>query len=301
MADRRKIYRDEIEAEILSLAPEFDTAKQLNNKTYDEKVTALQAENNRSISWVHLLNYQSKLQHINSIRNLNTLKNGRNRNKFSDLYTIGLTPTFKNTSYMELRLSQLNTHMRQNLPVYKTECQGPTPIPEFFKAYSKSLSTFKQSILNARLVSEHVTFFKNNQASVLTNSSLFEDESNKQAASETNEVRHNSKAKLEPVEWSHLQNYPPNFNYQDASSIKLKEMNSSESVADYLITLNWYKSLSVSDKNSANDDDRLISVIATKEPVNGFKLKYKFLSAESVHEVHSTYVLLIFLNDYILF
>ncbi len=285
MADRRKIYRDEIEAEVLSLAPEFGDAKELNNKTYDEKVAALHAENNRSITWVHLLNYQSKLQYINSIRNLNTLKNGRNRNKFSDLYTIGLTPTIKNTSYMTLRLAQLNTHMKHHLSVYKSECQAPTPVPEFFKAYSKSLSTFKQSLVNARLISEHITVFRQNLASVLTNSSLFEDETSKETTGEFSEGRQHSKVKQEPIEWSNLQTYPPNFNYADAKS---KEVGSSESIADYSITFNWYKALSVSDKNSANDDDRLIAIVASKEPINGSRLKFKFLSAELVHEVHST-------------
>ena len=133
MADRKKVYRDEIEAEVLSLAPEFGDLKELNNKTYDEKVKALEVASNQSITWVHLLNYQSKLQHINSMRNLNTLKNGRNRNKLSDLYTIGLTPSIKNTHYMTLRLTGLNTHMKRHLPIYKTECQAPLPVSDFFK------------------------------------------------------------------------------------------------------------------------------------------------------------------------
>lgn len=270
---------------MLSLAPEFNNVKESNKKTYDEKVRALQAESNRSITWIHLLNYQSKLQRINSMRNLNTLRNGRNCNKFSDLYTIGHTPTIKSTHFMTARLTGLNTFMQRHLPIYKSECQAPLPVSEFFKTYSKSLSTFKQSIINSKLVSEHVTVFGQNLATTLTNASLFESENQ---AAEYTSVDQPQQKKTTPMEWSYLQQYPTNFNYMDARSLKLSDMKNSELIVEYLISFNWYKALSVSDKNSSNDDDRLIAIIASKELSASGKLKFKFLSAEMVHEVHST-------------
>ena len=116
-AERRRVYRDEIEREVLSLAPEFDIKPAY--KTYDDKVGLLEAESDKSITWIHLLNYQSKMQNINSMRNLNTLKNGKNRYKYSEFYTIGFTPILKSAHLMSARLSELNMYLKAHLDIYR--------------------------------------------------------------------------------------------------------------------------------------------------------------------------------------
>ena len=158
---------------------------------------------------------------------------------------------------MTARLSELNTYMKKNLKVYKSECQAPMPVCEFFKVYSKGLSTFKQSIINAKLVSQYVTTFKQNTASVLNNSSIYEKEIETVTSSTDKE---NNKVTTLAIDWPYLQQYPANFNYTEPDSIKLSEMSNSESIINYGITFNWYKPLAVSDRNST--DDKLLSVIA---------------------------------------
>lgn len=105
-AERKRIYRDEIEREVLSLAPEFDVKPPY--QTYEDKVRLLEAESDRTITWIHLLNYQSKLQSLSSMRFLNTLRNGKNRFKYSEFYTIGLTPIIKSAHMTSARLSDLH-------------------------------------------------------------------------------------------------------------------------------------------------------------------------------------------------
>lgn len=276
--------------------PQADNVNEQNKRTYDQKVAALEAESNQSITWVHLLNYQTKMQNINSMRNLNTLKNGRNRNKFSDLFTIGLTPTMKSTHYLTARLSQLNFHMKQHLPVYQY-AMAPLPVPEFFKAYSKTLSTFKQSLINAQLVSEYVVEYEKNQAVVVNNATMFEKDKGKEEGLDreysvlTDEITMKSATSrktitYEVMDWTYLQQNPCNFYHDEPDQLKLSDLGSSESIIDYLFTFNWYKPLSVSDKTSSSEDDRLIALIATKEPVAGNKVKFRFLSAEAIHELH---------------
>ena len=132
-ADRKRTFRDDIEAEILILAPEFDS--KLVHQTYDNKVTMLAHESDSSITWIHLLNYQTKLQNLSSMRNLNTLKNGKNRYKYSEFLTIGYTPILKGTPQIAARLISLHNYFKTNLGIYKSDCMTPITniITEFIK------------------------------------------------------------------------------------------------------------------------------------------------------------------------
>ena len=277
--------------------PNADNVNEANKRSYDQKVAALEAESGRSITWVHLLNYQTKLQNLNSMRNLNTLKNGRNRHKFSDLFTIGLTPTLKSAHFLAARLSHLHTHMKKNLPAYQS-AMAPMPVPEFFRIYSRSLSTLKQSLANGQRLSEHVVAYEANEAAVVNNASVFAREKGREEALErensllTDDLPAKSagtgRTVFEVVDWTCLQRNPANFWYNEPDQLRISDLGGSdkESIIDYLFTFNWYKPLSVSDRSSAVGDDRLIAVIASKEPVAGNKVKFRFLSAESVHELH---------------
>ena len=113
MAEKKKIYRDEIEREVISLAPELDEMRRkITVMTYDEKVEALRKKSDESVTWINLLNCQTMLQHVNML-NLNML--GRNRFRFTDVYTIGCTPVVKNVHYVAGRLYELNKIMIANL------------------------------------------------------------------------------------------------------------------------------------------------------------------------------------------
>jgi hypothetical protein len=110
LAERKRVYKNEIEEEILTLAPEFEPSAV--NLTYDDKVDRLVAEGNSSITWTHLLNYQTKLQRINSMKNLNQLNNGKTRFKYSELYTLAFTPICTNSMQTNARLYDLNRYLR---------------------------------------------------------------------------------------------------------------------------------------------------------------------------------------------
>ena len=276
LADRKKVYRDDVEEEVLSLAPEFES--KVATKTYDEKVASLADESNKSITWIHLLNYQSKLQHINSMRNLNTLKNGKNRFKFADLYTIGFTPIIKNSNYMAARLHQLDSHMRANFRIYETECQAPTPVAEFLKVLTKKLSTTRPAP-GAHTLLERVNFFSGNLSAVLSNSSIYEKESE-------NVSEKDSKASMrQALEWNYLQHFPANYNYNNTDSIKPNE--SLDSLVNYLITWNWYKGLDVCDETLLKNGDMLTAIIGVKEP-SGNKIHFQLLSAALVQEIYDS-------------
>ena len=277
LAERKKVFRDEIEEEVLTLAPEFEQ-KELN-KTYDEKVKDLEIESNQSITWIHMLNYQSKMQNINSMRNLNTLKNGKNRFKYSDLFTIGHSPVFKNTFIMSSRLSELNKHMKYNLEVYADECQAPPPVSDFFKFFAKKSTTQTSKTNLMKSILEFVKYYTGNLSSSLTNSPLF-------AEKEGDEVF--MSGRQYSIDWSYLQQWPTNFNYVDPSGISLKINDTTplESMIDYLLTFNWYKGFCVNEDCLKNDEDSVVAIIGIKEPLSSNKLKFKVLSAEKVTQIH---------------
>jgi hypothetical protein len=278
LAEKKKVYRDEIEEEVLSLAPEF--GEQETIKTFDEKVQMIKEESNKSITWIHLLNYQTKMQHLNAMRNLNTLKNGKNRFKFSEFYTIGFTPVFKNAHTNAARLFELNNYLKKHLKVYKRECQAPEPVNEFFKLIAQKIPNLSTKTTKSLL--ENLKVFQNNLANVLTNQSLAQKENN----------NNNDDEKVVINDWTYLQEWPTNFNFNEEASqaMKINEAANSDQLVEHILTLNCYKNLVVSDSVSSEFSDNVTAIIAIKDQLTNNKIKFKTLSAERIHEIHEKYV-----------
>ena len=284
LAERKRVYRDEIEEEVLSLAPEFD--EKIPYRTYDDKLRLLTSESDKSITWIHLLNYQSKLQSLNSMTNLNTLKNGKNRYKYSQLYTIGITPIFKSTHIMASRLFELNSYLKTNLDIYRIECQAPLPINDFFKVYAKK-STIPSTKTSPSLKSllKYVKFFDGNLSTNLKmeekEPGAFEnlDASMKSASTNKTAIKFDlTNLQLWPANWKQsAQSYLP---------VKINENTTSESFVDYVLTLNWFKELVVSHENSTCQEDTVTIIVAVRDPLTSNKLKFKNVPAEKVHEIH---------------
>lgn len=301
-ADRRRVFRDEIEEEILLLAPEFDVKSKF--KTYDEKIKSLSDESNKSITWIHLLNYQTKLQALSSMRNLNTLRNGQNRFRYSEFYTLAQTPIYKSTHLMAARLFELNNYLKANLTVYKSEAQAPTPIMEFFKIYARkstyvnaaptptagkstqpTQSAIKPLLNYVKVFAANVATTTNLSQSLIVSSSV-EKESSTVLDSTTSL---NSSRSTNPIvnDFSYLQNWPPNYDYSILTSssqttVRINENTTSDSFVDFMLTFNWYKTLTVQDEF----DDQYMAIIAIKDSLTSNKIKLRYLSAKLVNEIH---------------
>jgi hypothetical protein len=308
-AERKRIYRDEIEEEVLTLVPEFEPKS--NYKTFDDKWDSLRTESDTSITWIHLFNYQAKLQQVSSMKNLNTLKNGKNRFKYSEFYTIGFTPIFKNINYASSRLAEIHKYLRSNLDVYKTECQAPSPVHDFFRNCARSLTN--PSSLDVKSILKYSRIFENNisinlyslsniiganansttsaTASTTSTSMIVEETMNKYIKDTLSiDVANNPNTKrpviLTHADWSHLQIWPPNFNYADQSlqTIRINETTTSAAFVNYSLTLNWYKPLII------KPSEQLLCFISVKSPLTNSKIKYKMLNADIVHQIHNKLV-----------
>jgi hypothetical protein len=296
-AERKRIYRDEIEKEILTLAPEFDVKPPY--KTYDDKVRLLESESNKTITWIHLLNYQSKLQNISSMRNLNTLKNGKTRYKYSEFYTIGFTPIIKSAHLMSARLSEINKYLKDHLGIYKSECQAPAPITEFFKIYAKKSTALQaKPAVDIKKLRENIKVFTANLASntstiVLSQTEKDDDrDTDKDSVSQmSNKASSAMSGAHETPGWYYLQLWPANYNYAQPAvqGVKINDLITSDSFVDIVLTMNWYKNLVVSDENSTKTSDTITAICAVKDPLTSNKLKFKMVISDKVQEIHEKY------------
>lgn len=293
-AERKRIYRDEIEKEILTLAPEFDIKPPYKN--YDDKVGLLEIESDKTITWIHLLNYQSKLQNISSMRNLNTLKNGKNRYKYSEFYTIGFTPIIKSAHLMSGRLAEINKYLKNHLEIYRSECQAPAPITDFFKIYAKKSTALQaKPSIDIKKLRENIKVFTANLATntsaIILNQSDKDEEkdTDKDSVSQmSNKVSSAMSTSHETPGWFYLQQWPANYNYAQPAvqSIKINDLITSDSFVDIVLTLNWYKNLLVSDENSSKTADTITAICAIKDPLTSNKLKFKMVLSGRVQEIH---------------
>lgn len=262
LAERKKIYRDAIEKEVLTLAPGLEPAKKY--VSFDEKVALLTRESDESITWINMLNYQTKLQHLNSMKNMNLLKHGKNRHKFAELYTIGFTPTLKNLHYVSARLYMLNMKMKASLDIYEAECQAPQLNLSYFMGIVNKVSS---GVENHKLTSNS-GMFGTNLGTNLSNRQIYENE--------------------KIFDWPYLQDYPANYNYTVADSVTADTKNSSEDnlPIDNLLNLSWYKCLIVDEADLVKNTSKLTGVITYKSSTNEDKLKFKILSGDMVEEIH---------------
>jgi hypothetical protein len=282
-ADRRRVYRDEIEAEVLILAPEFDTKE--SHQSYDDKVKKLAAESDSSITWIHLLNYQTKLQNLSSMRNLNTLKNGKNRYKYSEFLTIGYTPILKSTTHIAARLAALHNYFKSNLGIYESDCMSPitNTLMEFVKINARKVIAAGPSAKTPTFKSllENVKYFNGNLSSMLTNSTdpIVANSINKEGENE-------EEASRQAMDWSYLQLWPACYDFTGTpttQAVTLVEP-SVEVYVEYMVTFNWCKNLIANDLLDTQDE--IVAIIAVKDSLTKNKVKYKTLSAEKVNNVH---------------
>ncbi|RNA01419.1 cilia- and flagella-associated 54, partial [Brachionus plicatilis] len=288
-AERKRIYRDEIEEEVLSLAPEFDLKQEY--KSYDDKVELLADQSDKCITWIHVLNYQTKLQSIGSMRNLNTLRNGKNRYKYSELYTIGLTPVLKSCHLMASRLFELNSYLRDNLDIYRTKCQAHEPITDFFRIFARksTAQTNARASANLNTLLQYVKVYNanlSNNMSVVNYPAINDVESVRESLMSSQSNKANTAAN----DWSYLQTWPANFNFSSQSTLKINESSSYDSFADYMMTMSWQKNLAVIDEDVYGNGDDLLCIIAVRDQLTSNKIKFRYISAGEVLEIHEKLV-----------
>jgi hypothetical protein len=284
-ADRRRVYRDEIEAEVLILAPEFDTKE--THRTYDDKVRKLAKESDSCITWIHLLNYQTKLQNLMSMRNLNTLKNGKNKYKYSEFLTIGYTPIIKGTAQVAARLASLHNYFKSNLSIYRSDCMSPitNSLMEFIKinarkviAAGPSTANGNKSSTSLRAQLENVKYFNGNLSTAMTLSS--------DTATSKKDQETEDEASRQVTDWSYLQTWPANYDFTGTpttQAVTLAEP-SVDVYVEYILTFNWCKNLIANDMLDSQDE--IMAIIAIRDSLTKNKVKFRCLSADKVNNVH---------------
>lgn len=266
-------------------------------RSNDDKAKLIADEASKSLTWIHVLNYQTKLQQSASMRNLNTLKNGSNRFKYSEFCTIGFTPILKPTQAITTRLFELNTYLTNSLDVYKNTAQSPPPITDYFRLLGRKMlnptktppttPSIKSTIL------DRVRVFSGNVPSTNLNTTSQDVNTNNEGGGGGRASLVATTTSLTNIisasDFSYLQTWPPNFDY----SIPLMQYKINETTitldafVDFMLTFNWYKSLSgLVGNGNGNDNDSLIAIIAVKDSLTSNKIKYKSLSSKLVIEIH---------------
>ncbi len=240
---------------------------------YDEKLAELRKESVESLSWIDLLNYQTKLQHVNSMKNLNMLRHGRNRFKFADLYTIGCAPVLlKNVHYVSARLYELNKKLIENLEPYRSDCQAPILNLSYFRRIAQVLSTHQvHSLVKFDSLINRVKSYSGNLAVNLNNRQAY-----------------NESLKVAEFEWTYLQEYPANYNFSSENSVAVDSLVEDFSVpTNNLLNFIWYKSLVVCESDLVKNTVTITGIVTYKDVTSNENcLRFKILSAELVEEIH---------------
>lgn len=281
-AERKRLYRDVIEEEVLSLAPEFEIVKEY--KSYDDKADLLSSLSDKYITWIHVLNYQKKLQSISTMRNLNTLRNGNKRFIYSDIFTIGLTPIFLNSHLIASRLCQTNTFLKNRLEIYTKSCQAKEPIAEFFHNSARKLNApinSSKSLINLPAILKYVKVYNEN---ISNNISLAKNDL--EDIVESLNLARSKQEQTVGTDWSYLQTWPANFNYSNINNSKVNENISYDSLFDYVLTMNWHKHLMFVNDETGDEDDKIICIIGLRDKLTSNKIKFKFFSAGKIIEIH---------------
>jgi len=149
-----------------------------------------------------------------------------------------------------------------------------------------------QSTKTTKSLLENLKVFQNNLANLLTNQSLAQKENN----------NNNDDEKVVINDWTYLQEWPTNFNFNEEASqaMKINEAATSDQLVEHILTLNCYKNLVVSDSVSSELSDNVTAIIAIKDQLTNNKIKFKTLSAERIHEIHEKCVLIPKKNDCLL-
>ena len=286
LAEKKRNFKNEIEEEIISLAPQFEEKKR--KRTYDEKVRTLAEQSDRTITWIHLLNYQSKLQSTSSMLSFNILKNGANRHKFSQLYTVGLTPTFRCAHMTASRLFKLHRYLLEGLDIYRRECEAPAPITDVCQHYAKKLSVSASLAIASASASVAVASGNETQAST-TAATTATTTTTTTTAKYTRTYEGNVTRNLRNEEANKSFNvlvWPANWAPHSPAVAKAHGDSSSEPQLDYVLTFAWYKELVVSLDNATTRDGMLLAIIAVKDSLTSNKIRYKWMKADAVNQLH---------------
>lgn len=296
LAERKRVFRDEIEEEVLTLAPEFEAKPAYQN--YDEKLNKLKEESDRSITWTHLLNYQTKLQRLNSMKNLNQLSSGKNRYKFSEFYTLAFTPVFNNQSQNSARLYELHRYLRDNFEIYKTECIAAYPPADYLRLCCKKTCPQMLNFREVKLFLDGVKSYEQNKGTVDIKSKDEPAKENTVAMTTINEDHTSEFLDEQQVSellqsnsvlknWSYMEIWPLNYEFDGKGKIAQENCN-------YLVTVNWHKDLlemrSVTPNTKDNASNELISIIVgvrDSSDAANHQIRTKLLLAEKLLIVRS--------------
>ena len=288
-ADRKRLYRDKIEEEVLTLVPEFEIKKE--HRTYDSKIEHLCKESERYLTWIHILNYQNKLHSLSTMRNLNTLRNGNKKFIFSDFFTTGFTPIFNNSNMIVSRLYEINYFLKNQLDICNKKNQTKEPITDFFRIYARKLNNQKNSkdLINFNSILKNVKVYKGNISNNLSYN--FTDKV------ELKDIRENlpdtKQIFLQHCDWGHLQEWPPGYTYLTLGPLRIDENNSYDSFANYIMTMNWHKNIIFQNDNE-KDVDKILCIVGIRDKLTSNKIKFKNFSAGKIKNIHQKYLLVLF-------
>lgn len=219
------------------------------------------------------------------MRNLNTLRNGLNRFRFSEFYTIGLTPVLKNSHVTSSRLYELNTFLKSSLPVYKSDTQAQPLITEYFRIAARRCNPARVGSSIKKTMSNYVRTFTQN---VSHNLSVNTAASNHHETTTRESTAHALQNSSRLLDFSYLQQWPPNFDYFNSSTIvtsqKINESTTLDSFVEFALSFNWYKSLAP--VNPQDDDFQVMALIGVKDSLSNPKVKSRNLPAKLVIEIH---------------
>ena len=289
LAERKRIYKNPIEEEVLTLAPDFEP--RVTPQTYDEKYQKLCEESDKSITWTHLLNYHSKLQRLNSMKNLNQLSSGLNRYKYSEFYTLAFTPIFSNYNQNSARLCELNKYLSENLDIYKKECIACYPLVDALKLCSRKMastgvSSAKEKDLSGLL--DDIKVYEGNKGLLEFVEKLTMEQEMELQQMLQNPDSENQNLSFErptPIQWSYLELWPSNYNYHATEEHPNIHATDTLQVINDLVSFNWYKDMGT---KNATLGHLITAIICVKDMTgsNNHHIKVKMLPAEKVYEIH---------------
>lgn len=245
-------------------------------------------EASKSLTWIHVLNYQTKLSQSSSMRHLNTLRNGLNRFRYSQYFTIGFTPVFKSPLLTSSRLYELNAYLKNSLPVYKQDAQAQPLITEYFRIAARrcnptrvaaTVSTKKPPPPQTP-TSSYVRSFANNLSTHLSvNTTAPQEKESSVATLSSSRV----------IDYSYLQQWPPNYDYASTTIVDTRRINESTTVdtfVEFALSFQWYKNLTLDDDADVDEGLGVTALVAIKDSLSNPKVKSRNLNAKLIIEIH---------------
>ena len=170
------------------------------------------------------------------------------------------------------------------------------PITEFFRIYArKSTPSQAKSSLDLKKLRENIRVFNANLATstCVAPAATVEKEEEKEKENPPSQMSNKISSAVSTVAetasgWSYLQQWPANYNYAHPAvqTVRINDSITSDAFVDFVLTLNWYKNLVVSDENLQKSADTITVICAVKDPLTSNKLKFKMVYSDKVQEIH---------------